>query len=328
MSHQTLQFINKSVRNKDKYNILTFDTHERYQQQLCKTGHDFYSFRYENCKHWDESYAKIPDNYYLMPDNSITASIGFDFILSQSKFGQFQASQHINQRFKLPVISLEHTLPISNWPDNQLQTFRSMSGDINVFISDYSKDKWDIDNKAKVIHHSVDSEMFKPVDGEKKPHVLSVVNDFINRDYCCNYQGWKRITDGLNVKLLGKTEGLSEPAGSIEELSQAYAEAQVFLNTSTVSPVPTCLLEAMSCGCACVSTATCMIPDIIDHGVNGFISNDEDELRGCIETLLKDEDLRSKLGAAARQTILDDFSEEKFINSWNETFDMAYGVIK
>ena len=84
----------------------------------------------------------------------------------------------------------------------------------------------------------------------------------------------------------------------------------------------------MSCGCACVSTATCMIPDIIENGVNGFISNDEDELRGYIETLLKDEDLRSKLGAAARQTILDDFSEEKFINNWNETFDIAYGVVK
>jgi hypothetical protein len=328
VSHQTLQFINKAIRNKDKYNILTFDTHERYQQQLCKTGHDFYSFRYENCKRWDESYAKIPDNHYLMPDNSITASIGFDFILSQSKFGQFQASQHINQRFKLPVISLEHTLPISSWPDDQLQAFRSMSGDVNVFISDYSKDKWNIAGVSKVIHHSVDSEVFKPVDGEKKPHVLSVVNDFINRDYCCNYTGWKRITDGLNVKLLGKTEGLSEPAESIEALSQAYAEAQVFLNTSTVSPIPTCLLEAMSCGCACVSTATCMIPDIIDHGVNGFISNDENELKGYVETLLKDEDLRSKLGAAARQTILDDFSEEKFINNWNETFDMAYGVIK
>jgi len=332
VSLQTLQFINKSILNKDKYNILTFDTHERYQEQLAKTGHNFYSFRYEDCKRWDESYAKIPSNYYLMPDNSITASISFDFILSQSKFGQFQAAHHINQRFKLPVISLEHTLPISSWPDNQLQTFRSMSGDINVFISDYSKNKWDIDGVCKVIHHSVDTQMFHPNQAgidEKQPHVLSVVNDWINRDYCCNFKGWERIVkDHLPVKVVGKTEGLSEPAPSVEALAKEYATAQVFLNTSTVSPVPSCLLEAMSCGCAVVTTATCMIPSIIDHGRNGFMSNDENELRGYCKQLLEDEELRNKMGAEARATILSDFSEDKFIQNWNDTFDMAYGVIK
>ena len=69
-----------------------------------------------------------------------------------------------------------------------------------------------------------------------------------------------------------------------------------------------------------------MIPEIVKNGENGFISNDEDELRAYVEQLLADEELRTKLGQAARQTILNDFSEKKFLESWAKIFDKAYGV--
>ena len=328
MSSQTASIISKATQKKNKYNILTFDTHERYQFQQAKTGHNFFSFRYDACKEWDKNYSEVPENYYTMPKNSIMTSIDFDFILSHSKFGQFQMAHRINQTLGLPIVSLEHTLPISNWPQNQLDRFRAMTGNINVFISEYSVGRWNMNCDNRVIHHSVDTEIFKPSDVEKNGKVLSVVNDFVNRDYCCNYSGWQRITEGLPVRLVGNTPGLSEPAKDIHELVSEYQQASVFLNTSTVSPVPTSLLEAMSCGCAIVSTATCMIPEIIKNGVNGFISNDEEELKSYIKDLLDHSELRRSVGEAARQTILDKFSEEKFINSWNEVFDLAYGMKK
>ena len=86
------------------------------------------------------------------------------------------------------------------------------------------------------------------------------------------------------------------------------------------------LLEAMSCGCAVVSTATCMIPEIIKNGYNGFISNDENELKLYINQLLDDAEMRKELGKNARETIQQEFSEEAFINNWNAVFDYAYGV--
>lgn len=117
--------------------------------------------------------------------------------------------------------------------------------------------------------------------------------------------------------VLGDSKGLSKPAANIEELVKTYQQSRIFLNTSLISPIPTALLEAMSTGCACVSTSNCMIPEIIEHGVNGFISNDERELRGYLERLLKDEELAKKLGQAARQTILDKFSLSSFVNNWD-----------
>ena len=312
----------------DKLNILTFDTHERYQTQLCKTGHNFYSFTSEDSKEWDESYAKRPENYYRFPKGAIVTGVNFDFILSQSKFGQFQLTDTINKTLQIPVVSLEHTLPIDNWPESQLNGFRSMVGDVNVFISEYSANKWNMDCDNKVIHHSVDTELFKPSNSDENGKVLSVVNDFVNRDYCCNYSGWQRITEGLPIRLVGNTPGLSEPAKDINELVSEYQQAPVFLNTSTVSPVPTSLLEAMSCGCAVVSTATCMIPEIIKNGYNGFISNDEQVLARYIKELMGDKEMRENMGKNARKTILKDFSEDKFIKSWNEIFELAHRMKK
>lgn len=328
MHKQVQNIIHKTNRSKDVLNILTFNTHERYQSQLAKTGHNFYAFMYPNAKEWFPGHGNRPDNYYILPQNTVP-SIDFDLILCQSKFGQYQVATQINNILQLPMVCLEHTLPIPNWPIAHLDSMRKMVGDINVFISDYSAKQWNINYPYVVIKHSIDSEKYKPnPDTIRLPQVLSVVHDFINRDYCCNYSGWKRITNGLKTKVIGDTPGLSRQSTSEEELVKEYQISQIFLNTSTISPIPTALLEAMSCGCAVVTTATCMIPEIIQNGKNGFLSNDESELRKYIDLLLIDSDLRMELGKNARQTILEKFSESSFINNWNQVFDHAYGAIK
>jgi len=326
MSTRVANLIKRASMGKPKqYNILTFPTHERYESQLAKTGHNFYAFTVEGMKKWDTNYAPIPENYYTMPEGSIYQGIHFHFILSQSKFGQIQVANQINQRLELPILSLEHTLPIPSWPEGQREALSSMQGDYNVFISEYSRDEWGADfPNCRVVHHGVDTDVFREIPEKKEDKsglILSVVNDFVNRDYCCNFSGWQRITNGLPVRLVGATEGLSEPAKSVEDLVNEYNSCQVFLNTSTVSPVPTTLLEAMSCGCAVVSTATCMIPHIIEHGVNGLVSNDENELRGYVEAVLKDDELRQQLGNNARKTVESRFSTDKFVGNWNKLFD-------
>ena len=313
---------------REKYNILTFATHERYQTLMAKTGHNFYGFLTEGIKVWNEDYGKVPDNFYALPKETLYRGIKFDFILAQSKFGQFQVAELINQKLNLPIIALEHTAPTSVLKQEWLEEIKGMAGDINVFISDWSREQWKIQSdNQQVVHHAVDVELFKPGGYDRSPVVLTVANDFKNRDYCLNYSGWERITNGIDTKVIGSSpDGFSEPASCIEELVKEYASTQVYLNTTTVSPIPTSLLEAMACGCAVVTTATCMIPDIVKHGENGMISNDEKELRSYIEQLLEDEALRNKLGENARQTVIEQFSEESFISNWSRIFDEAYNI--
>lgn len=308
---------------KEKYNILTFPTHERYETELCKTGHEFYSLNLPNAKRWNVQQTSVPVNYHILPENQLCQYLDFDFFLVQSKFGQFQIAQKVNQHLGLPIICLEHTLPTPTTMSNaQINEMKNMIGNINIFISEFSKSAWGIN--GSVIHHGLDTEKFKPQSKNKNGCILTVANDFQNRDYCLNFSGWKRVTANLNTKLVGDTAGLSKPAKNIDELVDEYNSCSVYFNSSTLSPIPMSLLEAMSCGCAIVSTATCMIPEIIQNGINGFISNDEKELRSYIELLLSDEDLRKTLGQNARQTIEQKFSEKVFVDNWNALFNMAY----
>jgi glycosyltransferase involved in cell wall biosynthesis len=312
----------------EKYNILTFPTHERYETQLCKTGHNFYSFHLPNLKKWNTSQLPLPTNYYVLAEQNSCDFIGYDFILSQSKFWQFQVASQLAQKLNIPIISLEHTIPTYQTMSKEIiENMKSMIGDVNVFISQYSQNQWEIRHNSVIIHHGIDTNAFKPLEQiEKNNTILTVANDFKNRDYCLNYSGWLRVTEGLNTRLVGETKGLSSSASCTEELVEEYNKCGVYFNSSTLSPIPTSLLEAMACGCAVVSTATCMIPEIIQHGVNGFISNDENELRSYIEMLLVDNELANTIGHNARETILQNFNETNFVDNWNNIFDKVYEV--
>lgn len=314
-------------------NILCAPTHERIETEIAKSGHNFYAFQHDSFKGWNTNYAPVPENYVLLNkalgNNQLPLEVEFDLVLSQNKFGQFQILSQLSKALHVPLISLEHTLPHPGWPKQQVEACREMRGNLNIFISDYSIKEWKwTDRKdTAVIRHGIDTTLFNVLQLPREPIIFSVVNDWINRDWCCNFQGWRRIVKDLPVFVYGDTKGLSVPAPSTEALVDRYNRSRIFLNTSTISPVPTSLLEAMACGCACVSTATCMIPEVIQHGENGLISNNEKDLREFCELLLKDEKLAHKLGSAARRTIVEKFNEERFLDDWARIFNRAKDIV-
>jgi len=311
-------------------NILTFPTHERYQTNLAKTGHFFYLWQAEGIKPWVRSYAELPQNTVLLNAEKgaaqIPENIDIDIVLSQNKFGQFEIASQIAEQIAAPLVSIEHTLPMQEWSEAQLKQMHQMRGDINIFISDYSRDRWGwSSNDAMVLHHGIDTELFSIDESVKREkRVLSVVNDWINRDWCCGYRLWEQITgypeSTLPLHVIGDTPGLSSAAPSTEALIEQYRKSSVFLNTSLISPVPTSLLEAMACGCAVVTTATCMIPEIIQNGQNGYMSNNPEELRSFVDKLIEDDELAKEIGENARRTILENFSIEKFVEQWKNVF--------
>lgn len=326
--------IRAATRSTSVLNILTFPTHERYESVLAKTGHNFYSLSSSETKQWQIKHSPIPSNYHIIKsfDEKIRMPLHLevDLILSQSRFGQFQTLFPIATQLQVPLINLEHTLPLEEWSAEHKESMVAMRGDINVFISNYSLKRWGFEdrNKSHVIHQGIDTNLFSPDNNvPKKKHILSVVNDWINRDYCCGFYLWKETVGEMPVRVVGDTPGLSESTESVEDLVQEYRSSAIFLNTSTLSPIPMSLLEAMSCGCAVVSTNNCMIPEIIEDGRNGMLANTPEELRSKVTNLLDDEQLALSLGREARQTILDRFSEDRFIDEWNDIFKQAGNMV-
>ena len=299
-----------------KLNILTCPTHEAYETNLCKTGHEFFAVRGQGIKDWETKYRPLPDNYTLL--NKDLPAVDFDLVLCQNRFGQYPVLAKIAQELHLPLIWLEHTLPVPNWPFEYKMQISNMRGFKNLYISEFSLNAWGV--HGDVLHHGIDTELFNNTNQVRQPVLLSVCNDWINRDWCCGFNLWKNITQGLPVKPVGATPGLSEPAKSVDELIGFYNSHDIFLNTSLVSPVPTSLMEAMACGCAVVSTNTCMIPEVIEHGLNGFMVKTPEELRFYCEKLLSDPTLCRRMGEAARKTIQNKFGIDKFVQNWNRTF--------
>jgi glycosyltransferase involved in cell wall biosynthesis len=311
-------------------NVLTFCTHERYETGLAKTGHRFYAWQGPNIKGWNTKYAPIPSNYHILDgrklDSQLPLWVDVDLVLSQNKFAQYEVAAKVARQLQCPLITLEHTLPSPKFLGGMRKYLQSLKGDLDLFISDYSIEQWGWDKgeKVDVIHHGVDTDLFIPSDQIREDLVCSVVNDWMNRDWCCGFNLWRQVTNWpettLPLNVWGDTKGLSTSAPDVPSLVREYQRSKIFLNTSLISPVPTVLLEAMSCGCAVVSTDTCMIPEFIKHGENGFMGKTAHELRYYVDLLRKDDKLASEMGNAARKTIVDNFSMNKFVSKWKEVF--------
>jgi colanic acid/amylovoran biosynthesis glycosyltransferase len=104
-----------------------------------------------------------------------------------------------------------------------------------------------------------------------------------------------------------------------EEVKMVMAEADIFILNSRVGDrgdmegLPVSLLEAMSMQLAVISSRHAGIPDAVTHNVDGLLIDEKDNiaLTTAIEKLITDEDLRRRLGEAARQTVLNRFTNSE-----------------
>jgi glycosyltransferase involved in cell wall biosynthesis len=98
---------------------------------------------------------------------------------------------------------------------------------------------------------------------------------------------------GMNVTFTGMLQG--------EELSQAYASADIFITPSESETLGFVVLEAMASGVSVVAARAGGIPDIVTQdGETGFLytPGDLDDCLSKIMALLESSELRQKIGAA------------------------------
>jgi teichuronic acid biosynthesis glycosyltransferase TuaC len=94
---------------------------------------------------------------------------------------------------------------------------------------------------------------------------------------------------------------------SRRQVAEAMQRCTLFALPSRYEGLGCVYLEAMSAGKPAIGCRGQGIAEIIRHGVNGFLvgPDNEKELTLALAMLLRDERLRCNLGAAARDTILD-----------------------
>jgi glycosyltransferase involved in cell wall biosynthesis len=86
------------------------------------------------------------------------------------------------------------------------------------------------------------------------------------------------------------------------EKEELLREKAIFVLPSTSEGLPMAVLEAMAWGRAIVATAVGGVPDVLADGVEGLLvpPGDSTALATALTELAADEELRARLGAAAR----------------------------
>ncbi len=111
---------------------------------------------------------------------------------------------------------------------------------------------------------------------------------------------------GVNLEVINRVPN--------EKLPEIYRQADIFVLPSLVEGHPKALLEAMSCGLACVASNIPGVNEIIVDGKNGLlVEPTEIGLIKGLERLISEFGLRQRLGVKARMTVLDKFDKKKLM---------------
>ncbi|HLH44201.1 MAG TPA: glycosyltransferase family 4 protein [Bryobacteraceae bacterium] len=89
-----------------------------------------------------------------------------------------------------------------------------------------------------------------------------------------------------------------------------YRDADVFVMSSFAEGVPVVLMEAMAMEIPCIATWVAGVPELIRHGVDGWLipPSDAEALAAAICEFMDDSDLRRRLGKAARERVVEKFN--------------------
>lgn len=308
--------------------ILMTSTHPMTDANLCKTGHQFFNL---DIKQFPIKWGKrpVPENMTIINDISALPHRP-DIILSQNVVDQLPVFQRLGYTFDAPVIEFEHTLPSPQWQQNNVvaQIRKEVIMPAYVFITDFSKREWlrENDPNAFTIYHMVDTDFYKGWTGGNGKAAM-MCNSFLGREWAVgDVAGIMDLGYGT-IKLFGNNPGYdSITLPTPTEVVRTLSEFDVFVNASLRSPIPASLLEAASIGMPIVTTKTCAIPDFFSEGENARFFETNEECIAIVKELLADKKERKRLGKAARQTVIENFNEERYKADWDNVLSYALGV--
>lgn len=129
------------------------------------------------------------------------------------------------------------------------------------------------------------------------------------------------LYDSLYIRHLRKIicqYGLEENVvflGSLkpEQMAQQMQRANAFVMPSCVETHSSSLREAMMVGCPSVSAAVGSVPELVEHGKNGFLYRytEVDTLAYYIDRIFSDDALAEAVGAAGRKSVNEKYPQDQ-----------------
>jgi len=110
--------------------------------------------------------------------------------------------------------------------------------------------------------------------------------------------------------------------GTQKDVLPYLSVMDIYLSTSEFEGLPIAMLEAMSCKVPVVATRAGGIGELIQHGVQGFLSevDDWEDLVSHCSMLLEDAELQQQMAHAARVRVKQEFSMNRMVQELEEVY--------
>ncbi len=312
--------------------ILSYNWHEPYLCLLSKIGHTFLIVEPKlsdgKYRRWDKNMRPVPDNVILVSEKEAKTQLdegAIDLLIAHN------IKDLVNvYGYSLPKIIVFHnklTTEIKlgsnkvNREDYLIKINPLLKDVKKVFISENKRCDWGLD--GDVILPGIDVNDYGGYSGDN-PSILRVGNMIKERDIMMGFTKSESILLDLPSQTLGLNPTITESrlSSGFDDLLDHYRSFRVYLHT-TLNPYEDgynlSLLEAMAVGMPVLSIANKTSP--IKNGINGYISDDIQNLRSCAVKLLEDQKLAYSLGQKARETVKDKFSQIKFLQLWIKSIE-------
>ena len=132
---------------------------------------------------------------------------------------------------------------------------------------------------------------------------------------------WKDLLQGMIAER--GLQGSIRLMGPTKNIGKEYSESSMLVMSSHYEGFPMVMIEAMACGLPAVSfDFKCGPKDIIKEGENGLVvpDGDIDGLAEAMVTLMKDDELRKRMGEEAKK-VVETFSEAKVMDKWVRLYE-------
>jgi N-acetyl-alpha-D-glucosaminyl L-malate synthase BshA len=212
---------------------------------------------------------------------------------------------------------------------------------ISEYLRARTVEAFGVSNEIRVIHNFVNCDLYKPKP-EKPPGATLI--------HVSNFRPVKRVLDCIHILAEARKEvpahllmvGDGPDRGPAERLARELKvdrnvtflgkqdhverllpQAHVLLMPSELEGFGLAALEAMACGVPAVATNVGGVPELVSHGVDGFLEKPGDIAAQAarVIALLSDASLHDKMAQAARHTATTRFCTERIIPQYEKCYE-------
>jgi N-acetyl-alpha-D-glucosaminyl L-malate synthase BshA len=226
--------------------------------------------------------------------------------------------------------------------------------DVVTAISNYLRERtqrvFDVKNKIEVIYNSVNCDIY---------YRNTEIADELRREYApnnqrvlvhlSNFRPVKRVTDVIEIfdrvrkqipsrllligdgpdrsvaEWLAVQKGIHDDVlflGKQDQIYEKLSIADIMLLPSELESFGLAALEAMACEVVPISTRAGGVPEVIDHGISGFLADvgDVDTMARYAIELLNDETKLREMGKRARAIAMERFCSTKIVKQYEDFY--------